>query len=367
MGKLFSYTEWKDVRKNGRFQPVRIFGELSDDDLNNNELLKGEFQKIPKEAYAITIHSDTKLHECDCEKFPISDHVAYVDYVINDYPSVVPKVRPMPSFLNNAAVVHWNQQLQDDINEEEQIKIDWENKQIALLNKLTDTVRELIFSISILHCEFNSFKKIITNTPKHITSISLPSCFSNEIIELFASLPSHITKVDITELGSFTKEQQKLYFIHLPVSVKTIVVRQGERCLENNIHRHLEEYRKANYFPDTYEKMANEENGLLNQARAILSDYTKDNSLTVRFFTCCLGRNHVAAVHALLSNQSIQSFDDLYHELNAIVELNKENGTFNPVGSLARRVRYIELLMERAHVSVEKKKIDVVSNHGMEI
>ena len=49
-----------------------------------------------------------------------------------------------------------------------------------------------------------------------------------------------------------------------------------------------------------------------------------------------------------INSGTINTFDDLQKRLNTFQELNKNK--INPTGSLARRIRYIELLKEQAQV-----------------
>ena len=93
-------------------------------------------------------------------------------------------------------------------------------------------------------------------------------------------------------------------------------------------------------YPESYEQLIAGSMDNLMKARSILNDYTKGDSVVCRFFTGHWNRHNVAEVHALVrriyspGNDAITTVEELLKELNHIQLV-------NPVGSLARRTRYI--------------------------
>jgi hypothetical protein len=260
-------------------------------------------------------------------------------------------------------------------NKREETK--WINRHIAFLSKLPDTVNNLVLCTAVRpFISDELFKRIVSSIPRHFISVSLPDMFNDGMKPdvIFSNLPAHITEVDITRSSNmrwsdrvgdyqgFTDEKIKSLLIHLPVTVNFITVMQREDGKDVKRRINLDVYRHINYFPVTYKDIASKsatidhaDSVLLSQARAILADYSKSdswmNAWAVRLFTCHLGRNHVDEVDALLNDETINTFDGLYARLNRIRQENISNNTFNPTGSLARRIRYIELLKEQAQPS----------------
>ena len=68
-------------------------------------------------------------------------------------------------------------------------------------------------------------------------------------------------------------------------------------------------------------------------------------------------RHHVDAVNGCLENaDKHKTFDFLLTAIRNIKNDSIEKGEFNPTGSLARRIRYIEQLHEQAIENEMKKK-----------
>ena len=93
-------------------------------------------------------------------------------------------------------------------------------------------------------------------------------------------------------------------------------------------------------FPSSYEVLTKGSLPLF-QAEALLRDYTKDNSAISRFFHGHWNRHHITEVNNIVmrincsGNDAINSIDDLLVELHAIK-------LKNPIGSLAKRIAFIE-------------------------
>jgi hypothetical protein len=79
---------------------------------------------------------------------------------------------------------------------------------------------------------------------------------------------------------------------------------------------------------------------VLASIRALLNDYTQNNSALWRFFTLHWNRNHVAKVNELVADidKLIVNEDTVFERLDAIVRGNP----FNPNGSLARRIDFLK-------------------------
>jgi hypothetical protein len=111
-------------------------------------------------------------------------------------------------------------------------------------------------------------------------------------------------------------------------------------------------------FPDSYrdisdaasDRCVHYKTQLFYQAREILSDYVKRDSFwpgLILFFSH--NRHHVDAVNACLEKADHhQNFDFLYMDIQNIKNKSIKEGKFNPEGSLATRISYIEYLFKMA-------------------
>lgn len=90
--------------------------------------------------------------------------------------------------------------------------------------------------------------------------------------------------------------------------------------------------------PASYHTFFTSKNDPLANARALLNDYTKSNSALSRFFHGHWNRHHVQEISKIVSeidNNTLQNIDDLMKKLKSIK-------LANPIGSLAKRIRFIE-------------------------
>ncbi|KTD60836.1 DUF5617 domain-containing protein [Legionella shakespearei] len=95
---------------------------------------------------------------------------------------------------------------------------------------------------------------------------------------------------------------------------------------------------KPTEHPSSYDRMSDQTNSLAN-ARNILNDYTKNNSLFSRLIHGHWNRHHVKEVHEIVKDidaKNIKNMDELVMRLSAI-------HLENPKGSLARRMEFIVL------------------------
>lgn len=98
--------------------------------------------------------------------------------------------------------------------------------------------------------------------------------------------------------------------------------------------------------PASYHAFFKSKDDPLANARALLNDYTKSNSALSRFFHGHWNRHHVQEISNIVSeidNNTLQNIDQLMDKLKSIK-------LANPVGSLAKRIRYIE---EKTPVIIE--------------
>jgi len=172
---------------------------------------------------------------------------------------------------------------------------------------------------------------------------------NKRLIQLFAMLPDHITHVNTISYYfknvDVTEKRLESLLIHFPFFIKNLTVSiEGKRTGID-----LDDYRRKHYFPDTYSTMASEESKpVLVKAMAILNDYVDNGTGGLAFFKGHWNRHHCEAVSTIM--QEAKCFDDLLARLK---EIQTHEG-FNSIGSLARRIRYIELLVEQ-----EKKRNDI--------
>lgn len=371
VGHRIIETKWTNIHKDSK---------LTIQDIEE------QFQSIPLTQHEIIIYSDVNLDECECEKLPIPAHVTSVEYSITDQPLYREYYRRNKLDINYTLhnIKLMNNEMIELAAENKQEKTKWVNKHINFLRKLPDTVTNLVLCSTRSRGDRgflsdNIFKKIVSNTPKNIISISLPDMLNDGMQSevIFPNIPAHIAEVNITRASygsiasgfeyesGYTDEQLKLHLIDLPLSVKFITIMREQDKTVTKQRIDLDAYRNANYFPDTYKNIANEAakttapegSVLLNQAKAILADYNKSdswmNAWTVRLFTLHLGRNHNDEVDTLLNdinNGTINTFEGLQVRLDEIREKSILNNNFNPTGSFARRMLYIEQLKEQTQV-----------------
>lgn len=265
-----------------------------------------------------------------------------------------------------------------------------ENNYIEFIKKLPPTVTALAFDFSGL--DLPKIQKIISQIPEHITSISLEDGVNKgNIREIIESIPHHVTKIDIISnlfedyndndenniklsriFGTFHPKVQEIkigdnnpfnqdvsdsrlkkVLLQLPFSVtKLVIPKYNGNKLDCQRTIHMKSFRAdCNYFPN-YEKIANtptdavpnfssgtSEELLFAKAKRLLNDYSKHDSQypgIALFFSGRWNLHHVDKVNDALK---CTNFEDLYNAIKTI-------DLVNPIGSLARRIRYIESLPE---------------------
>lgn len=195
--------------------------------------------------------------------------------------------------------------------------------------------------------------EVIKAMPPHCTYFKvnadvIKNCSFDELSQFFSSFPKQMQEIHLlgdicdNDLAIGDRALRNL-IIKLPLSVKILSVPSGNCSIFN--HREekqidLDEYRKKEYFPESYLELTNSSSDdLFQNAKNLLNDYTKNTScfpgLTL-FATFHWRRHHVDAVNQILKKSN--SIDDLLVRLNKI-EMSKD---FNPTGSLARRIHYIK-------------------------
>lgn len=78
----------------------------------------------------------------------------------------------------------------------------------------------------------------------------------------------------------------------------------------------------------------------LTAARALLQDYTMNNSCLLRFFSGHWNRHHIAAVQAIVQRIRPDDINEGPKLMAALLKIN--NGNRNPEGSLEKRIRFLE-------------------------
>ncbi len=104
-------------------------------------------------------------------------------------------------------------------------------------------------------------------------------------------------------------------------------------------------------FPATYAPIYNSEQTPLQSARALLDDYTKGNSAISRFFHGRWNLHHIEEVNQIVEDidgQKIKDMDALVVRLHGI-------RLVNPVGSLSRRILFIEKEFASVDVTNEQR------------
>lgn len=136
----------------------------------------------------------------------------------------------------------------------------------------------------------------------------------------------------------------KKVLLYLPYSVQNLHVGEGK----NSRSIDMKDFREKNYFPN-YNNVANmitdavpdSKDLLFAKAKRILNDYSKHDSIfpsAALFFSGRWKLHHVDAVNKALDKST--TFAELYDAIKYDIKL------VNPLGSLARRIRYIESLPE---------------------
>ncbi|MBA2657803.1 MAG: DUF5617 domain-containing protein [Tatlockia sp.] len=247
-------------------------------------------------------------------------------------------------------------------------------KHISNFQKLPATVKNLTIKVRADWLSHENLLELIKNIPISINSVTLPNLFlwypddeigNKQLAEIFSVFPHHIQQINTAKQFNPDEEgisdsRLKAVLINLPFSVKELIVRKAAHYAwewESNRSVILNEFRNTNYFPESYKTLTKDvepkQDILFIQAKNLLTDYTKNNSKFSLFFTFHWGRNHREAVNDALNNSV--DLDSLLTRLKTVQE--KEG--FNPTGSLARRIRYIELLIE------EKSQSDTIVNSNV--
>tara|TARA_B100000989_G_C19532054_1_gene470626 strand:+ start:3229 stop:4749 length:1521 start_codon:yes stop_codon:yes gene_type:complete len=113
-----------------------------------------------------------------------------------------------------------------------------------------------------------------------------------------------------------------------------LIVRENQRYVE------LQSYFKDNA-PASYKELTGSGDNNLSKARALLADYTKNDSALARFFTGHWNRHHVSTVNNIVNKIDNNQYHDIHELLSELYAINNQNLT----GSLARRITFIETLL----------------------
>lgn len=220
--------------------------------------------------------------------------------------------------------------------------------------------------------EINTGKKwkdageVIKAIPAHVTYFKvnaevIENCTFDELFKFFSSFPKQMQEIHL--LGDVCNNNLAIgdralrnLIIKLPLSVKTLSVPSGNCSVFNHKEEkqiNLDDYRKKEYFPESYVELTNSSTeDLFQKAKNLLNDYTKNTSdfpgFTL-FATFHWRRHHVDAVNQILKDSN--SLDDLLVRLSQI-ETQKD---FNPTGSLARRIHYIKYIHQQEQQNMDEQ------------
>lgn len=225
----------------------------------------------------------------------------------------------------------------------------------------------------------------ISDLQPEVTSLKIDNLFEiiknkKDLAILFAAIPRHVQIVDFSldDKRNSTEEGEGLFqyyglvketLISLPFSVANVILPDFEEKKTIN----MTEFRNENYFPEEYHKIVNavplymtyvNNQNLDLQARALLADYSKKDDWWPNLSLFCsfhMGRHYTNEINSALD--STDTFDALYLKL---IDIRDNNPDFNPIGSLARRIRYIEKLAYNSKIPLPKKnnglKLDFVGD-----
>ena len=182
-------------------------------------------------------------------------------------------------------------------------------------------------------------RRVFKAVPEEISAVNLTgNGFSKKkktlalFIKGLRDIPDHISHLDLSHNGFelFNGEQLQALFVNLPATVLTITLGEGKPLsLSTHIGIH--------YWPGAYETLLTPSIDLLQQARALLDDYTKGDSWLWRMLYLHWARHHVEEVVRLvmrIDHGLITNAKDLLGELDLIEPVNQ-------VGSLNRRISFL--------------------------
>ncbi|WP_454781889.1 DUF5617 domain-containing protein [Legionella sp. WA2022007384] len=234
---------------------------------------------------------------------------------------------------------------------------------INYLKQLPDCVTKVELN---LYYKWSRPEEVIKVIPKNVTHFTInadviENCTYEELIPFFSSFPSQIKEISLlgndTKILAFDDKVLRDLIIRLPLSVKTLTVPRDDLSIFNLATErkiNLDEYRKKEYFPQSYDDLTDSvSEDLFQKAKNLLNDYTKSASWCpgfALFATFHWNRHYVDQVNKIL--QESTNIEDLLGRLKAI-EMQKD---FNPTGSLARRMYYIKNMQHQ----VRKLDNDVV-------
>lgn len=206
------------------------------------------------------------------------------------------------------------------------------------------------------------FNQIFDNIPNTITTLKLRgNGFQvnvdtlNTFINALKYIPKQIIYLDISDHGFEQYDAQKLKRLlsNLPETVQSVSL-----TYENPVSPALHIAKRQ--WPDSYKTLISATPNIMQQARQLLVDYTKGDSLFWLFLFGHWQRNHVYEVADIVERIDkglITEPIDLFHTLETI-------NLTNESGSLGRRISYIlKLLAEpklEQHQELKDVKIEAI-------
>lgn len=183
------------------------------------------------------------------------------------------------------------------------------------------------------------FRSIFKNIPKKVSYLNLRGNgfqFNEQTLEVFIAMlkeiPKNIDCLDLSDHGFEYYDATELtnLLINLPQTVRFIVLGQ-EKPLT------LEEQLGKRQWPAHYQTLTCNATTVMNKARVLLADYTKDNSAFWRFLTGHWNRHHIKEVSEIVMSIEkglINNLTDLFYELDKVDKSNE-------AGSLSRRFSFL--------------------------
>jgi Leucine-rich repeat (LRR) protein len=197
--------------------------------------------------------------------------------------------------------------------------------------------------LDLSRCGLNRLNKtklgyVFGKIPKKSTSISLRGNglqYDEDSRKVFIAamkkLPRQISYIDLSDNGfeHNSAEELKQLFIHFPTTCTVSLSHEKPLSPAEHIAKKT--------FPNSYEALTAETRDILQQARILLNDYTKDNSSQRRFFHGHWNRHYVKEVAKLvhaIDKGLITNLDNLLSEFDRI------NMPYE-TGSLGRRLAFL--------------------------
>lgn len=227
------------------------------------------------------------------------------------------------------------------------------------INALTHEITTLDLSrCGLNRIDEETLGMIFNRMPKTIKSLNLRGNgfqfnknSRNTFIKALANIPENIIFLDLSDHGFERSDAEKLkeLFINLPDTVQFVSL-ADEKPLSpaHQIGKRV--------WPNSYKTLIDGASNIMQKARNLLDDYTKEDSEFWRFICGHWNRNHIKEVSEmvkLIDNGHITNVTDLLHEFGKM-EIKNESG------SLGRRLGFLykSSLELKSHSTIELKEVE---------